>query len=615
MIKKILIYTLVLVLSTLELECHAQNATILLDSTYVRCTSISSMTSINYKRILVLNSAGSRYANFVCTTDNNRSLKSFKCTITPMNGKKRTLGKKDISSTELSENLADDYTTHYLEVTNSTYPYMVELEYQTDYSNGYISMPSFAPAYMHGANVQKAVYHLVTPQEMSWSYKCVNMETKPHTRVEKGEKHTIWRLENLNPYKHDAFMPAMESILPHMYVTPERFLFYKIEGNSSSWEEYGKWQWGLMEGRDILPDRLKEIVHEITDTISLRREKIRALYNYLGHTTRYVSIQMGLGGLQPMTATQVYENGFGDCKALTNYLKALLKECGIESNYVEINTQNPKILRDHASVYQTNHAILKVPDPEGDLWLECTNSEIPFGFLHDGIAGHDAVVYSNGTASIETLPNYPDSTNIINSEVHIRILGNGNAEVVVNEKYHNQCSENMHVITKLDPAKQTEIIKGEIAAPSCSISNIKSIGKEGNHPQLHLTYTLESQDWISRSGNRMFIPISIFRRSSPQFNKERELDIEVRNGHTWVQKIQLELPQGYVIEGIPKDAAASCCLGSIKFTAKASGKYVNITIERKYSNGKYDAAKIGEIKGFFTSMDKICGQKIVVSKQ
>ena len=135
MIKKILIYTLVLVLSTLELECHAQNATILLDSTYVRCTSISSMTSINYKRILVLNSAGSRYANFVCTTDNNRSLKSFKCTITPMNGKKRTLGKKDISSTELSENLADDYTTHYLEVTNSTYPYMVELEYQTDYSN------------------------------------------------------------------------------------------------------------------------------------------------------------------------------------------------------------------------------------------------------------------------------------------------------------------------------------------------------------------------------------------------------------------------------------------------------------------------------------------------
>ena len=158
MIKKILIYTLVIVLSILELECHAQNATILLDSTYVRCTSISSMTSINYKRILVLNSAGSRYANFVCTTDNNRSLKSFKCTITPMNGKKRTLGKKDISSTELSENLADDYTTHYLEVTNSTYPYMVELEYQTDYSNGYISMPSFAPAYMHGANVQKAVY-------------------------------------------------------------------------------------------------------------------------------------------------------------------------------------------------------------------------------------------------------------------------------------------------------------------------------------------------------------------------------------------------------------------------------------------------------------------------
>lgn len=613
--QNILVSIIVLIMCILGPGCHGQNATILMDSTYVKCNSISSMTVSYYKKILVHNKSGAQYADFVCTTNNNRSLKSFKYTLTPPSGKKRTFGKKDLIITELSENLADDYTTHYLETANPTYPYTVEMEYQTEYSKGYIAMPSFAPAYMHGANVKKAVYHLVTPEEMSWSYKNVNVDITPQTRTEKGEKHTIWRLEDMEPYKTDAYMPPVESILPHIYITPDNFLFYKIEGNSSSWEEYGKWQWGLMEGRDIIPAELKEIVHKITDTISIRREKIKALYNYLGQSTRYVSIQMGLGGLQPMSAAEVYENGFGDCKALTNYLKTMLKECGIESNYVEINTQRPRILRDHASVYQTNHAILKVPDPDGDLWLECTNTDVPFGYLHDGIAGHDAVVYSNGTATIETLPNYPDSTNSICSTVNVGISENGNAKIDIQETYTNQCSENMHGISKLGTAKQTEIIKSEISAPSCSVSGIKSKEENGLHPKFHLSYSVESSDLISRSGNRMFIPVSIFRVSSPKFNKERELDIYIDKGYTWEQKYQLELPEGYTIEGFPQNTEVSCCMGSFRLTAKYSNNTIDITIVRRYSSGKYSAAKIGEVKEFFSMMEKIYSQKIVVSKR
>ena len=47
------------------------------------------------------------------------------------------------------------------------------------------------------------------------------------------------------------------------------------------------------------------------------REKIRVLYRYLQQNHRYISVQVGIGGMQPISASAVYTNGYGDCKGLS----------------------------------------------------------------------------------------------------------------------------------------------------------------------------------------------------------------------------------------------------------------------------------------------------------
>ena len=75
-------------------------------------------------------------------------------------------------------------------------------------------------------------------------------------------------------------------------------------------------------------------------------------------------------------------------------MRAMLKEIGIPSNYTTISTINRRLQKDYASVGQMNHVILQVPLKNDTLWLECTNPQLPMGYVHEDIAGHDAIEVS-----------------------------------------------------------------------------------------------------------------------------------------------------------------------------------------------------------------------------
>ena len=57
--------------------------------------------------------------------------------------------------------------------------------------------------------------------------------------------------------------------------------------------------------------KLTKILENTQDTI----QKMKSLYQYMQERTRYVGIQLGIGGFQPFPAQTVFETGYGDCKA------------------------------------------------------------------------------------------------------------------------------------------------------------------------------------------------------------------------------------------------------------------------------------------------------------
>lgn len=112
-----------------------------------------------------------------------------------------------------------------------------------------------------------------------------------------------------------------------------------------------------------LPSLAREKIKELVKDATNDREKVKILYDYLGQSTRYVSIQLGIGGYQPLFASEVFKTGFGDCKALSNYLKAMLSVVGIPSYYAGIKADGTekRLYPDFPNFNQMNHVILQVP--------------------------------------------------------------------------------------------------------------------------------------------------------------------------------------------------------------------------------------------------------------
>ena len=117
----------------------------------------------------------------------------------------------------------------------------------------------------------------------------------------------------------------------------------------------------------------------LTDTY----KKVAVLYDYLQKNTHYVLVTFGIGGLQPYEASYVARNKYGDCKALSNFMVALLKEAGIKSYPVAIwgGEEEREFVKDFPS-HQSNHIICAVPIEKDTVWLECTTSQfLPAGYL------------------------------------------------------------------------------------------------------------------------------------------------------------------------------------------------------------------------------------------
>ena len=601
------------VLLSAAMQATAQVAIVEESTTQVDCYS-STNAVVHYKEVTtILNEHGADLANFVCWCSKHDKLNNFKGVATDATGRiLRKFKEGELKQTEYSQYLAIDDYKMFLEYTPPVYPITITYEWTMESHDNLIEFPRFCPQSDYDVSVKKATYRLTAPKEMTIRHALLNIDKTP-TMSADGKTLTL-ELENLPALKYEPYSRPLRERIPMAYFAPENFTYYGKKGCFKSWQDYGKWEYSLINGRETLPEDIKQEIHQMTDHLTTDREKVEALYKHLEKTTRYVAVLLGIGGLQPAPAASVCKSGFGDCKGLSNYMRAMLKEVGIASNYTTISTTNRRLLKDFASVGQMNHVILQVPLKGDTLWLECTNPQLPLGFVHEDIAGHDAIEVSEAGGRLVTLPVYPDTTNLMRSTIHIEVEDKGAANVTLQQETRNGQYENRIALLHMDEKERQKVLQRIVRVPQAEIGKI-DIREEG--AAITLDAEVKSQKYASVTGQRLFVPVCPIHRgySAPNAIADRKENVWVEEGYVDEDDITIAIPEGYEVEAMPKSFEIDKPFGTFSFMVVPGENSIMVTNRLVMKSGQYDKSQYPDLIDFIKTISNAYGQKVVLKKK
>jgi hypothetical protein len=259
------------------------------------------------------------------------------------------------------------------------YPYQIRYSYKTIFDQ-FLSVIDWTPTLYLNAPVLNASLSVQLPLDYDVStHFSDSLDFKLDESLD--FKHYQWKGAYLRQLTQESFSPHLKERLQKVTMVPKSFK-YKIDGSFKSWESFGDWMYNINRGLDELSPSEKAIVDKMVVGIEDKHEIIRRLYAYMQQNTRYINIAIDDGGLVSYPAQYVCQNKYGDCKALTIYMKALLQYVGIPSYYTLIHAgSNPlNVVIDFPS-QQFNHVILCVPVQQDTVWLENTSKQTPYNYL------------------------------------------------------------------------------------------------------------------------------------------------------------------------------------------------------------------------------------------
>lgn len=578
--------------------------------TRIRRTSLKkAVVEVEYA-VTIMNRNGNKHAWLVVPYNNHKQVQKIEGSFYNSLGiKTREVDKNDIKdySAYADYTFFSDSRVKAVKVTSDDYPFTMVYKYKIR-MNGLVGFDTWMPVRYPRLALEYASLKTETPEELSIRYKTSNSDIDFETVSEDGSIRYEWQLENVAAYTEEPFMPPKGRFLPWVALAPNDFEYDRTTGNFETWQHYGKWSYALQRSRGNIPPETIALIAELTVDDTSALQTIEKVYRFVQQNTRYVNISLGIGGFQPMDARDVAETGYGDCKALTNYTKACLAAAGIESWYAEIISDKSPRRIDTAftSINQTNHVILCVPQPDDTLWLECTNPDIPPGFIGRYNSNRNALLVTPEGGKIVNTPEYTYLDNKTISTLDFSIDGygglTGNADFAFTG---NNCGR-FSSLLKLSGREQRQWLLRHYLPNDLRLKNFGASAANDSGYRVNLNLEVQKDKFAKQAGKRLIFQPLVFQGTNTELpgDTARKHDFYIKMGETRSDTINYNLPANYKIEYLPESISASCRAGSYKLEVEQNPGCVKLIRQFILKQGLYPVSGYPEIYEFFKTVSE-----------
>jgi hypothetical protein len=595
------------------------NAVIRLNQIDIAISSQRNMTVKEKRVVTVCNQNGLNAIHAIESYDKRKTVKSIEAVVYDAFGNEiKKIKRKDFKDESASGGgtLFSDGRYLTLDYTPSQYPFTIVYESEIETSNTAF-IPSWFLITDFYVSVEKSILNVTFPADLGFRKKEFNFENFKISKEKETDTQLSYVVRNILAQKHEDYTPVSR-IFPKVMMGLEHFNLEGVDGSAKNWNEYGKWfSENILKGTDILNEDTKSKIKTLVGAESDPIKKAKIVYKFVQEKSRYVSVQVGIGGFKPMPANDVDRLGYGDCKALSNYTRALLEVVGVPSYYTELygDSNIRDIEADFFSI-QGNHAILCIPNGPENIFLECTSQTDPFGFQANFTDDRDVVVMKPDGGHIIHTKKYQDKDNSQISKGSYSIDTNGGLSGDLNiNSTGSQYHQKANLKTMQPDDRDAHYKKYWSALNSLKVEKVSFINdKESVRFEEYVK--LNVANYGSKVAEKIIFVVNAFNPTSGNVKRirNRKNPFEIQRGYYDVDEIEIKLPTDFKIENLPVDFEINSKFGEYKTQfIKNDANSVSYKRALWIKKGLYTNKEYDEYRLFIEQISRNDNAKIILT--
>lgn len=451
-----------------------------------------------------------------------------------------------------------------------------------------------------------------------WSFRVTWLNHAEEAPVALSPTAWQWTLTDVHPVHQEPHMPPLASVAGQLVITllppPGQ------KAPNQSWADIGHWYSDLTRGRRDPSTQIKQKVQELTAGTSAIIQKMQLLSRFVQGQIRYVAIELGIGGYQPHSAAEVFAHGYGDCKDKATLLSSMLKEIGIEADYVIINASRGIVTSASPPSLEFNHVILAIHLPDGVddpafqavvvhpklgrlLFFDPTDPLVPLGSLRGSLQGNYGLLVTAQSGELMALPQSSPDANGFHRSAKLSLAADGTLSGSVDETWTGDhgVEQRRMIRSRTQASDQIREVEAQLGQSLATVRILKAgMGNVLDIDKPFIwSYSIEADNYAKAAGDLLLVRPRVFGSETEGFletPESRQLPIQFDAREHDTDVFDISLPSGYTVDELPPPANADYGFASYHSHTELVGNVLHYARELVIKEADVPAASADQLK-------------------
>lgn len=461
----------------------------------------------------------------------------------------------------------------------------------------------------------RSIFEVDLPSD--WQYRAL---WRKYASVEPAQiepNHFRWELTNIPGIDLESvpMAPAEEALAARMEVY---FSANALPPDPQLWTRIGEWYTQLAARQTEGPADIANATRGLTSANADFMERIQKVATFMQQQIRYVGIEIGIGGLIPHPAEDVFHNRYGDCKDKATLMIAMLDAVGVRATWVMVDASRGVVDPKLPSM-MANHMIAAIEIPNGYqnpalkavvtaksgkryLIFDPTNPYVPIGLLPTYLQGSYGLLMAGAESEPIALPVLEPDSDTVNRTAVFTLAADGSLSGSVTVKRLGASSDDLRHTFSMNSDKEN--LQGLEDSLRNDFSSFQ-VGKEeienarNLDQQLVLRYDVTASSYAKNAGELLLVRPRVVSSDAIALTDEpRRFPIEFASTGEWRDSFDVKIPAGYSVDDLPEPVSMETPFASYRSNIKVDGDVLHYSREYIVKKLDLEPADYAELRKF-----------------